>query len=413
MNGDVYLAGQFASYPNRLAQQMAMAGGGKFTQPLMEDENGFGNRIIFEIDGVQRPTLNGGPVNQANLVNISHKGPFNNMGVPGATVGDLITPTMNSDRATDYYQRFAVHYGVTTIMEEVMAQEPTFVTLWIGSNDAMGFALRGGDLRDSPRQAITETSVFRSRFQEVVDQLNGTPGIVANIPRIGVLPHFDMGSLLESSFIGVNIYDGLSLSSAQAEMANARILEEEKRTGQTSGISFSAGDNAVLVEDLNAPCGFRKIEATDKVLLILLSEYSDIAEEIKQNGLGWASETELRPIPHKYILDKDELKLVSDAIEAYNTVIEDIVSNTPNLYLVNVAAEMDKLIAGIRVEDDANPFVFTTDYVAGSFFSWDGIHPTGEGYAYITNVFIDAINKNFNSDLQKINVRTGAAGSEP
>ncbi|MBD3723453.1 MAG: G-D-S-L family lipolytic protein, partial [Flavobacteriaceae bacterium] len=38
MDGTVYKSGQMNSYPNMLAQQFALVGGGAFTQPSYEDD---------------------------------------------------------------------------------------------------------------------------------------------------------------------------------------------------------------------------------------------------------------------------------------------------------------------------------------------------------------------------------------
>ncbi|PIE77928.1 MAG: hypothetical protein CSA15_10575 [Candidatus Delongbacteria bacterium] len=53
-----------------------------------------------------------------------------------------------------------------------------------------------------------------------------------------------------------------------------------------------------------------------------------------------------------------------------------------------------------------NGIKFTTDYISGNLFSFDGIHPTSQGYAVIANRFISAINNKLNSEIPLINVST-------
>ena len=406
MNGDLYETAQWSSYPYVISTMMARANGGVFKQPLMTDDTGFGTRIVFDIDA-QLPQLAGIAGSPENYENIANQGPFNNMGVPGAKVADLLATTegLDSNNAESYYRRFAENYGAVSIMDEVMNQEPTFVTLWIGTNDALGYALRGGDISDDARQAITTPEEFRTQFQAVVDRLNGTPGIVANLPEISVIPYFDMGGIMET-LLNLDLYDGLDLTPAEVELVNQKISE----ANCGSDIQFTTSNNGVLVEDPDEPCGFRMIKPTDQILLTLFAAHSSLTTEVKENGLGWADNDGLRPIPHEFILDEDERKQIEDAINAYNAIIADIVNNTQGLFLLDIAAEMLRLKdGGIPIGEAPTGFVFTTDYVQGSFFSWDGVHPTGEGYAYIANQFIKAINQNFNSNLPQKNIRANAA----
>ncbi len=94
-DGALYISGQENSFPNIMSQQFALAGGGEFTQPLMNDNlgglllggaplPGFGNRLVLSVGANGNP----GPVPLAGqgTTEVSNviAGPFNNMGVPGA-----------------------------------------------------------------------------------------------------------------------------------------------------------------------------------------------------------------------------------------------------------------------------------------------------------------------------------------
>lgn len=406
MDGDLYRDGQFVSYPYQISLQMALAGGGKFTQPLMVDNTGLGTRIIFDF-AIQLPRLEGSAPHPGNLQNISAQGPFHNMGVPGVTVGDLTALTMNSPRAEAYYKRFAKSYGNMSIMDEVMGQKPSFVTLWIGSNDVLGYGLRGGDIATDPRQDITLEADFRTRFQAVVDRLGDTKGVVANIPDIAYIPYFDMKNIMKT-FMKINLHDSLVLDSEQAARANAAIKAAELATGHKYGIEFKQGKNAALVVDpqssLAAPYNFRQIQASDQVLLQLLADYPGLRDQIGA-GFGWANaDGVLQPIPHRYVLDTNERQRIEKATAAYNDIIEDIVSKKPNLHMVDVASEMARLRDGIRIGTPPISVLFTAEYLTGSFFSLDGVHPKGQGSAIIANKFIETINQKFGATLPLVDV---------
>ena len=99
-DGSLFIKGQEASFPNILAQQFALAGGGSFTQPLTNDNTGglliggsqipgFGPRLIFDAANQTPVTVSGTPTTDITNVN---PGPYNNMGVPGAKSFHLLAP---------------------------------------------------------------------------------------------------------------------------------------------------------------------------------------------------------------------------------------------------------------------------------------------------------------------------------
>mgnify|MGYP003604661711 FL=1 len=160
----LYADGQMESYPSMIAQQMMLTGGGAFTQPLMADNNGgllfntgagtvqIANTKLYINDFIDgAPDLKNANNNVATtLVNTVLTGPFNNMGVPGARVSHLLAPGYGNPAgilaktANPYFVRFASSPN-TSILADFVAQSPTFFSLWIGSNDALLYALAGGE----------------------------------------------------------------------------------------------------------------------------------------------------------------------------------------------------------------------------------------------------------------------------
>ena len=96
----LFVDGQTASYPNMLAGNFALAGGGNFTIPFMADNLGgltlggmpiSGNRLFLDFSsGSPTPT----PVAGQGMTEVSNvlTGPFNNMGVPSAKSYHLLAP---------------------------------------------------------------------------------------------------------------------------------------------------------------------------------------------------------------------------------------------------------------------------------------------------------------------------------
>lgn len=99
-DGALYITGQLNSFPNILAGQFALAGGGTFNQPLMADNLGgfagldaFPNRFVLAPgdSGLSPSRLGGSPT--TDFTNVL-SGPFNNMGFLGLKVFTLVFPVM-------------------------------------------------------------------------------------------------------------------------------------------------------------------------------------------------------------------------------------------------------------------------------------------------------------------------------
>src|SRR5690606_16288915 len=126
-------------------------------------------------------------------------GPFNNMGIPGAksyhllfngygNIANLATKTANP-----YFVRMASS-STATVLEDAMAQNPTFFTLSeIGGNDVLGYATSGGDGSEVITPSVGPIGVgFDQTYTYIVSTLTsgGAKGVVTNIPYITDLPHF-------------------------------------------------------------------------------------------------------------------------------------------------------------------------------------------------------------------------------
>jgi hypothetical protein len=213
----LYLTGQQNSYPNIIAQQMELVGGGLFIQPLVNDNAGglllggvqiTPNRFVLASNN-GTPT---GPVvfDGTATTDITNKvtGPLNNYGVPGARVFHLAAPGYGSvagvptGTANPYYARFATS-ETSTVIGDAAAANPTFFTLWIGNNDILGYATGGGVGVDNNEtgetnpalqgnNSITNIGTFNGVYRSLVDAMtaNGAGGALVNIPDVTSIPFF-------------------------------------------------------------------------------------------------------------------------------------------------------------------------------------------------------------------------------
>jgi hypothetical protein len=451
----LFINGQTASFPNMLAGNFALAGGGEFTIPFMSDNLGgatlggqtiLGNRLILSFaSGSPTPT----PVSGTGSTEISNtlSGPFNNMGVPGAKSYHLAAPGYGNvagvaaGLANPYFARFASSSSATVIGDAV-AQGPSFFTLWIGSNDVLSYALEGGAGTDQTGNLdpatyggtdITDPNVFASVFNGLLQALtaNGAKGAVANIPDVTKLPYFttvpfapldptnpDFGPQIPAlnvnfgqlnqvfAFLGVPERSIVFATDA----ASALVIRDESLTDISAQIT-SALINFGLDPGTATVTGLlygqaRQATADDLIVFTsqtIIGEPNEEAFAMLQ-GLGVPAEQAgllsvngiTYPLADEWVLTPEEQQSVLTAIAAYNQTIEALATQY-NLALVDIEAFYDTVfLDGIKLKDGST---VTADYATGGGFSLDGVHPSPRGSALLANEFILAINGKYGSNL--------------
>lgn len=420
----LFKKGQENSYVNILAQQFVAAGGGAFTQPLMNDNIGglllggnvvAGTRLYF--NGQAPVNVSGKPTTEIT----SHlTGIFNNMGVPGAKSYHLVAPGYGNvagvatGAANPYFARFSSS-ATATVLADAVAQAPTFFSLFIGGNDVLSYATSGGIGKDQTGNMnpatygsndITDPTVFKTIYSNLVAALtaNGAKGVVANLPYITTLPYFTTvpynpapltAALATQLNAGYAAYNG-----GLQQMVEKKLLSAEEATRRT--INFKAGNNAVVVVDsyltnLSA-YGIPSYRQATKEDLVVLSARTFIGTTVggdptKVNGLSV-------PLADNWVLTKDEVNEVKKATDAYNLAIKAI-ADEKGLAFVNTVNTMTQLSSGgVRFGN----FVMSSTYVTGGAFSLDGVHPSARGYGLIANIFIDAINEKYGSTLRHVDL---------
>ena len=411
-DGALFIAGQQASMPNILAQQFALAGGGEFTQPLMNDNIGGGllggtqildPRLFF--NGAGPATLDAEPTTE--ITNIL-SGPFNNMGIPGSksfhllasgygNVGGLATMPAT---ANPYFVRIASDPNAT-ILEDAMDQAPTFFSLWIGNNDVLGYALTGGDGTDP----ITDEALFTQSYNALISTLTsgGADGVAFNIPDVTSIPHFTTVPYnpvpLDAATAAAVNQGYAAYNAGLLQVEGLGFITEEERIART--IEFVEGQNAVVIEDesLTDLSGsglppYRQATAEDLLVLPasnFIGTLANPADPLSVNGVAI-------PLEDKWVLLPSEQEEIAMATAAFNAIIESAV-NQAGLAFVDANALLDQVAAGGVMFDE---FLIQDDLVFGGAFSLDGVHPTARGYALLANTAMEAINTTYGSNLPMV-----------
>lgn len=414
-DGALFIEGQKGAYPNILAQQFALVGGGDFTTPFMADNVGgfIGSATYTPRLYLAPPTTPGGrpspssvglpPYSQTSSTTFaSLGGSFNNMGIPGAKVIHLDFAGYGSPAGNPYFARFASS-PMATVVDDAVAQNPTFFSLWIGGNDVLGYALSGG-LSSSP---ITPPATFEVAYNGLITKLTtgGRKGVIANLPYVNALPYFttvpynpvplDAGtaSLLNSGFTAYN--NGLLFAQSNGLLTAAEVAQ------RTISFSASATNRVVIVDEyLTNLSGFgipsyRQATSEDLIVLPALNFIGTTVggNPTQINGVSV-------PLADQWVLSKNEIDEIKIATDAYNTTIQNAATaNSDQIALVDTKSVMNQLTT-TGISDSGYTLIST--YVTGGAFSLDGFHPSPRGYALIANKFLEAINEKFGSNIKGV-----------
>lgn len=351
-SGALYESAQLYSYGALIARQV----GTNFEIPLVSDP-GTGNRM--EISSLNLST---GSVtisyntSTGTLKNPNYPKAFNNLGIPGATLYDILNATSSTTcfsavMANSPNPMFdLILRGKGTQFQQAKSLNPTFVILWIGNNDILGYATSGG------QTPYTPVVNFQALYSQLVDSIASLDAkvVVLNIPDVLSIPF-----LTTVPPVVQNPADGSLISLYGTVNGSAKQLKLGK--------------------------DFLTLKAKDLI----------------SNGQGL---TPTNPLPDNVVLDSAEVATARNILTQYNNIISTLASSKGfalvdiNSVLTNVASSPNGLLFdGVR---------FSTKYITGNLFSLDGVHPTSQGQAIIANEIIKVINNKFGANIPLINVST-------
>ena len=469
-DGALYKISQQNSMPAILAQQFAnLANGGTFRQPLMNDNiggllaggsplPGFNPRLVFDGSGPAPLSSVVGPVEPTTDILVNNPvGPFNNLGVPGAKSFHLLAPgygdfngvIASPPTANPYFVRMASSPG-TTVIGDAVAQQPSFISLWIGNNDVLGYALSGGDGTNPITPMDGPPGVgFAQTYQAIIATLNGNvpnlQGVLGNIPNVTAVPHFttvphnpldpsnpDFANQIPTlnNIFGALNQVFLALGESErviefsTEQANAVVIQDENLTDLSAQITGALAPNPQfigLVESFGLPAQAAPLvanllgvtygqarQATPNDLFVLPS--SSVIGEVNMDRLGFLVSQGLSqelagqfsvegislPLEDKWVLLPEEQQDIETATNQFNQVITDIASAN-GFGLLDANSILDELA---NTGFETSGLILTSNLVTGGAFSLDGFHPTSRGYALLANETLKVIDATYGSNFE-------------
>jgi len=356
MNGALGLEGQSCAYPRLLAGQAGV--GGEFPQPLVsapgisEPGSDEGRIELLSLTPltIERATPAGTPLDPG------HPGPYGNLGVPGALAAEALVARSRATSHTGNAFFDFVLRGMGTWAEQAAERDASFVTVWLGNNDVLGYVLSGGEAAGFP----TSAAEFAAAYEGLVDQLVETTDriVLLNVPPVTIVPYL--------SLVPTVVVDPATLEPVP-------------------------GPNGAPVP-LIGPDG--PLSADDQVTFDAIERILDgDGIPVSMGGTG-------QPLPADVILDLEEQAIARAAVAAYNLAIAET-AGLHGLAVVDVHGivsniEENGLVVGTQT--------LTTEYLVGGLFSLDGVHPTCKGQGVVANALIEVIEDRYGVAIPRVSI---------
>lgn len=309
-------------------------------------------------------TIAGTPLGQAVCFFRASPAPrtVDNLAVPGANIADAIDHTFNTN-PTDTFNRLQTFIlGGRSQIEAMVDANPTFVSVMLGSGDALGAAL------DGDAALLTPTDEFAASLDELVDAINGTDA--QEVLLIGAVNANVMPAL----------QPGLFYWAVKQDPNTAPLLPKE------------VSDDCAPVNFLGQPNPLTRNMISYTVLFDAAVEEISCANDAP------------------YVLPPAEQLAISQRVGEYNALIaqaaeeNDWVFFDINAWLMPAIADPVLLrkcqgLATARTQAEIRAAILATcpspDPAVGfgSFMSYDGIHPSAEAHLLVSRAIVDTLNE--------------------
>ncbi|HET7510626.1 MAG TPA: SGNH/GDSL hydrolase family protein, partial [Solirubrobacterales bacterium] len=176
-SGGLAQASQRNSYPILIYRQATGQSTG-FEQPLVSDP---GLPAQMELRSLS-PLFIAPKAGTGQPLNLNLPRPYNNLAVPGANVHDVVATVTDHGGLHDLILR-----GLGTALQQAVALHPTFVSVWIGNNDALRAVIAGRVIEGI---TLTPAASFEADYRTMADALAATGAklVFANIPDVTSIP---------------------------------------------------------------------------------------------------------------------------------------------------------------------------------------------------------------------------------
>lgn len=284
--------------------------------------------------------------------------PYSNLAIPGATVSDTLRTVTDNGGLHDLVLR-----GAGTALQQALFQQPTFITLWIGNNDALAATIAGQVVEGT---TLTRLADFERDYRAVASALASTGAglVIANIPDVATIPF---------------------LRAIPPVVINPATNQPVLVNGQPV---FLIGPNGPL----------RPTDSPTLFAANLLAQGIGIPQALGGTG---------QPLPDNVVISAEEAATISNRVRQFNNVIATVARELGASFV-----DANALLSNLQ----QNPVIYGgieygVDFLTGGIISYDGIHPAPFGYAFVANEFIRVINRDFGAKIPMVDLYPFVFGS--
>jgi lysophospholipase L1-like esterase len=356
-SGSLHEYYQQRAYPSLLAQQ---TGVDMFALPLVSAP---GIDAILHLESLSPTVILPSAPAPGAPINLQYPGPYNNLGVPGATLFDMLfTPgdvtNLLVGNTENIMFDIILRDGVNPAINQAIGLNPTFVTVWIGNNDILGAAVTG-----TPADLVTMTPVelFQPMYEQALGalaQLTTADVVVFTIPPVTAIPFVTtIPPYLDTPF----------------------------------GRFPLIGSYGPLPEDALVTLGASG----------LLAAGIGIPVELGGTGLPLPEDIDINTGAYGVVLRPEEITIINDRIAAFNNVI----TSTAAAFGYSVLDVHDIFTRIVQGELPMfGTIELSSDFLTGGIFSYDGVHPQNIGHGLIAMHLIDHINQTYGNSIPQVNM---------
>ncbi len=285
---------------------------------------------------------------------------------------------------TNFYPVMANFPGLTQVAA-ARALHPTLTTVWLGHNDLLKYALSNGAFGPTPASSIQAdlTTIVQTLQQAGSQVALGNLFDVLSAPLFVGLPNVPVSPASPTDPIWTDLAilssNAITPSAGAAALINNVLAQNNLTSG--SYLTFSA-------------------------LPAIVAYIQSAGAGTVPTGLVAANEA----LPAAFAAQVQSLN------NSYNSAIAAVAQST-GAALVDVHTMFAQVAAGTYAPALIAPANFTTTFPAqtgvccylvpfGGLTSYDMLHPSYTGYALIANVWINAINSKFGTNIAPVSVTT-------
>ncbi len=282
--------------------------------------------------------------------------PYNNLAVPGADVGDALRLRTDNGGLHDLILRnINPATSLGTQIEQAVLSQPTFITVWLGNNDALAAATSGVVIEGL---TLTPAAEFETDFRQAIGALaqTGANMAIATIPDVTAIPFVT---------------------------ALAPVLVDPA----TQQPILGPGGAPIPLIGPDGP-----LRVGQYFLLLTATQELAVGRGVPPPfGTG-------QPLSNQVVLSAEEVATISNRVAGFNNVIR-TVANEVGAAVVDVNAIFGNIARNGLV---LGGIEFDSSFLTGGLFSFDGVHATPLGYAIVANAFISAINDRFDTGIPRV-----------